>query len=105
MENSIKHGLGPKIGVNQLTIRACKQTDYLELTVEDNGVGASGPKKFSARNWTGFGLRNVEERLQTVYQGNARLSFESRLSGGSCARVLIPIPAAACAPTANTESR
>ena len=105
VENSIKHGLGPKIGVNQLTIRACKQTDYLELTVEDNGVGASGPKKFSARNWTGFGLRNVEERLQTVYQGNARLSFESRLSGGSCARVLIPIPAAACAPTANTESR
>ena len=60
-----------------------------------NGVGANAPKKFSARNWTGFGLRNVEERLQTVYQGKARLSFESRPSGGSCARILIPIPAAA----------
>jgi two-component system, LytTR family, sensor kinase len=95
VENSIKHGLGPKVGVNQLTIRASKQTDYLELTVEDNGVGANAPKKFSARNWTGFGLRNVEERLQTVYQGNARLSFESRPSGGSCARILIPIPTAA----------
>ena len=95
VENSIKHGLGPKVGVNQLTIRARKQMDYLELTVEDNGVGANAPKKLSARNWTGFGLRNVEERLQTLYQGNARFFFESRSPGGSCARILIPIPAAA----------
>jgi two-component system LytT family sensor kinase len=95
VENSIKHGLGPKIGPNQLTIRARKQIDYLELTVEDNGVGANAPKKLSARNSAGFGLRNVKERLQTVYQGNAQFSFESRSPGGSCARILIPIPAAA----------
>jgi two-component system LytT family sensor kinase len=95
VENSIKHGLGPKVGTNQLTIRARKQIDYLELTVEDNGVGANAPKKLSAGDSAGLGLRNVKERLQTVYQGNARFSFESRSPGGSCARILIPIPAAA----------
>jgi len=33
VENSIKHGLGPKAGENQLTIRARQRSDYLELTV------------------------------------------------------------------------
>ena len=91
VENSIKHGLGPKVGENRLTIRARKQTDYLELTVEDNGVGASAPRKLSERNSTRLGLRNVEERLQTVYHGNARFSFESEPRTGSRAQILIPI--------------
>jgi two-component system LytT family sensor kinase len=93
VENSIKHGLGPKAGENLLTIRARQQTDYLELTVEDNGVGASTPKKLGESGSTGLGLRNVEERLQTVYRGNARFSFESRPRIGSRAQILIPIPA------------
>ena len=95
VENSIKHGLGPKVGENQLTIRARKQTDYLELTVEDNGVGASAPRKLSERKSTGLGLRNVEERLQTVYHGNARFFFESKPRTGTRAQILIPIGAVA----------
>ncbi len=92
VENSIKHGLGPKVGLNELTIRARRQTDYLELTVEDNGVGANAPKKLAERNSTGLGLRNVEERLQTVYHGSARFLFESQPRTGSRAQILIPIP-------------
>jgi sensor histidine kinase YesM len=79
------------VGENRLTIRACKQTDYLELTVEDNGVGASGSKKLFEHSSMGLGLRNVEERLQTVYHGNARFSFESQPRSGSRAQILIPI--------------
>jgi two-component system LytT family sensor kinase len=95
VENSIKHGLGPKIGENQLTIRARQRTDYLELTVEDNGVGASAPNKLIGSSSNGFGLRNLEERLQTVYRGNARFSFESQPRIGSRAQILIPVPASA----------
>ena len=91
VENSIKHGLGPKVGENQLTIRARKQTDYLELTVEDNGVGAGAPRKLPERKSTGLGLRNVEERLQTLYHGNARFFFESKPRTGTRAQILIPI--------------
>jgi hypothetical protein len=38
-------------------------------------------------------LRNLEERLQTVYRGNGRFSFESQPQTGSRAQILIPIPA------------
>jgi two-component system, LytTR family, sensor kinase len=93
VENSIKHGLGPKAGENQLTIRVRQRSGYLELTVEDNGVGASTPKKLVGGSSTGFGLRNLEERLQTVYRGNAQFFFESQPQTGSRAQILIPIPA------------
>lgn len=89
VENSIKHGLGPKVGENQLTIRARQQANYLELTVEDNGIGADITKKVSGQG--GLGLRNVEERLQTVYHGEAKFSFESAPRLGSRAQILIPI--------------
>jgi hypothetical protein len=52
----LPHGLGPKAGANQLTIRARQRSDYLELTVEDNGVGASTGKKLVGRSSIGFGL-------------------------------------------------
>ena len=93
VENSIKHGLGQKVGENQLIIRARQQMDYLELTVEDNGVGANVERGFSQQSSTGLGLRNVEERLQTVYRGGARFSFECRPRIGARAQILIPIPA------------
>ena len=89
VENSLKHGLGPKVGENLLTIRGRQVTDHIELTVEDNGVGANVSS--SSRNSTGLGLRNVEERLQTVYRGDAQFSFESVPRLGSRAQILIPI--------------
>ena len=91
VENSLKHGLGPKVGENLLTIRARQLSQHLELTVEDNGVGASATKKVPGRDCTGLGLRNVEERLQTVYRGDAQFSFESVPRMGSRAQILIPI--------------
>jgi two-component system, LytTR family, sensor kinase len=89
VENSLKHGLGPKVGENHLIIRARQLTEHLELTVEDNGVGSS--IKCSGQNSTGLGLRNVEERLQTVYRGDAQFSFESTPRLGARAQILIPI--------------
>ena len=92
VENSLKHGLGPKVGENHLTIRVQKQTNYLELAVEDNGVGANLAKKLPISKSTGLGLRNVEERLQTVYRGDARFLFESVPQSGSRAQIFIPMP-------------
>jgi two-component system LytT family sensor kinase len=91
VENSLKHGLGPKVGENLLTIRARQRSEHLELTVEDNGVGANVTKKVLGQACTGLGLRNVEERLQTVYRGNAQFSFESVPRLGSRAQILIPV--------------
>jgi two-component system, LytTR family, sensor kinase len=92
VENSIKHGLAPKIGQNQLKIRVREHVGRLELSVEDNGVGVDIRKTAANHPSTGVGLRNVQERLQTVYRGHAQFSFESAPDVGTRARILIPMP-------------
>jgi len=103
VENSIKHGLGPKAGENQLTIRVRQRSGYLELTVEDNGVGASMPKKLVGGSSSGLGSGTWKRDCKTIYRGNARFSFESQPQIGSRAQILIPIPASTKAinPTQN----
>jgi two-component system, LytTR family, sensor kinase len=92
VENSIKHGLAPKIGQNQLNIRVREQMGRLELSVEDNGIGVDTGRRAPNQTSTGVGLRNVQERLQTIYRGQARFSFESEPQVGSRARIVIPLP-------------
>jgi len=92
VENSIKHGLAPKIGQNQLNIRVREQMGRLELSVEDNGIGVDTGERAANQPSTGVGLRNVQERLQTIYRGQARFFFESEPQVGTLARIVIPIP-------------
>jgi two-component system LytT family sensor kinase len=89
VENALKHGLAAKLGQNELTIRANRKENLLLLSVEDNGVGMKA--KANPGQSIGMGLRNVKERLQTVYGNLATFSFESRPQLGSRALVEIPI--------------
>jgi two-component system, LytTR family, sensor kinase len=89
VENALKHGLAAKLGQSELTIRADRKENLLLLSVEDNGVGMKG--KSNPRQSVGVGLRNVKDRLQTVYGNLATFSFESRPQTGSRALVEIPI--------------
>ena len=47
IENAILHGLMPKPGKKQLTIRFDDLEKYVRITIEDNGVGYSAPKEVS----------------------------------------------------------
>jgi two-component system LytT family sensor kinase len=89
VENALKHGLAAKLGQSELTIRANRKENLLLLSVEDNGVGMKG--KSNPGQSIGVGLRNVKERLQTVYGNLATFSFESTPQLGSRALVEIPI--------------
>jgi two-component system LytT family sensor kinase len=89
VENALKHGLAAKLGQSELTIRADRKENLLLLSVEDNGVGMKG--KSNPGQSVGVGLRNVKDRLQTVYGNLATFSFESRPQTGSRALVEIPI--------------
>jgi signal transduction histidine kinase len=72
VENSIKHGLESKKQGGEVRIKARKQGDWLELVVEDTGVGfASNPN-------TGNGLTNLRERLELLYNGRAMVSITPR---------------------------
>ena len=92
VENALKHGLAPKRGDNRLVIRANRVDGALSLSVEDNGVGiAEAGNLMRFEGASGIGLRNVRERLRTLYGNRASLVLENIDRGGSRALVIIPV--------------
>ena len=89
VENSIKHGLAPKIGEGRITIRSFRQRGHAIIDVIDNGVGV-GPAHVERVKAGGIGLRNVNERLRVIYGANYELQLDSVPGQGTCARVVIP---------------
>jgi two-component system, LytTR family, sensor kinase len=88
VENSIKHGLAPKIGAGRITIRSVRQNGHAIIDVIDNGVGIT--KDQAAVREGGIGLRNVNERLRVIYGANYQLQLDSVPGEGTCARIVIP---------------
>jgi two-component system LytT family sensor kinase len=99
VENSIKHGLAPKIGEGRITIRSVRDRGHAIIDIIDNGVGV-GPSHVDRVRTGGIGLRNVNERLRVIYGANYELQLDSVPGQGTCARIVIPelvVPAAASA--------
>lgn len=89
IENSIKHGLSPKIGEGRITIRSARQNGHAVIDIIDNGVGVSSGHADRVRDG-GIGLRNVNERLRVIYGANYQLQLDSVPGEGTCARIVIP---------------
>ncbi len=90
VENALKHGLAPKLGANKLTIRGSLTQGYLCLSVEDNGVGLKRADRENATPSMGVGLRNIEERLRTIYGSKGTLVLQNMALGGSRATLQFP---------------
>ena len=95
IENSIKHGLEPRLQGGTITLRSRIQGAKLVVEVEDDGVGmAEGRARevgFVSRG-AGIGMRNVRERLEVLYGNSARFEVFSRPGRGT--RVTLEIPMA-----------
>ncbi|MEP6919289.1 MAG: histidine kinase, partial [Acidobacteriota bacterium] len=89
VENSIKHGLAPKIGDGRITIRSSRAGGHAIIDIIDNGVGVS-PDHTDRVKSGGIGLRNVNERLRVIYGANYQLQLDSVPGQGTCARIVIP---------------
>jgi two-component system LytT family sensor kinase len=102
IENSIKHGLEPRIVGGTVTLRSRIVGDKLLLEVEDDGVGM-GPGRMETgepdaaaasgftREGSGIGMRNVRERMQVLYGNDAQVEMVSRPGRGTKVRVLMPL--------------
>jgi signal transduction histidine kinase len=89
VENSIKHGLEPKVEGGSVRVSARRsETGALLLEVSDTGVGSG-----SAAGGTGFGLKQIQERLSAVYGAAARFDFVTRPGEGARASISLPLPA------------
>jgi two-component system, LytTR family, sensor kinase len=89
VENALKHGIGRTVGLGQVTISAAVEGACLTLSVEDNGAGP-GPVVPDPLQGGGIGLRNIAERLHTMYHGRASLHFGPRPVGGSVVTIRLP---------------
>jgi two-component system, LytTR family, sensor kinase len=89
IENSIKHGLEPKLGEGRITIRSSRKSGHAIIDVIDTGVGVSS-RNASGVKGSGIGLRNVNERLRVIYGSNYQLQLDSVPGEGTCARIIIP---------------
>jgi len=71
LENSIKHGLEPRISGGTITLRSRVDDGFLLLEVEDDGVGmpaeSDSSPRHTVRPGSGIGLQNVKERVQMIY--------------------------------------
>ncbi len=88
IENSIKHGLEPRLQGGTITLRSRIQGAKMIVEVEDDGVGmAEGRARevgFVSRG-AGIGMRNVRERLEVLY-GNSCPLRSVQPSGAGNAR-------------------
>jgi two-component system LytT family sensor kinase len=91
IENSIKHGLEPRIHGGTVTLRSRLEGDRVTIEVEDDGVGM-GNKPASAlrRDGAGIGMKNVQERLDVLYGGQARFTVVSNPGRGTLVSIEIP---------------
>ena len=108
IENSIKHGLEPRIGGGTVTLRSRLEDDRICIEVADDGVGinggsrllgqapeqgAPGPSHLGTgdnRHGAGIGMKNVQERLEVLYGNRARFKVESYPGRGTLVSIEIP---------------
>jgi two-component system LytT family sensor kinase len=90
VENSIKHGLAPKVEGGQITIRTSSEQGRLVIEVEDNGVGIP-EERMSKVYVDGIGISNVHERLRVLYGADFRMDISSREGAGTRIRIEVPV--------------
>jgi two-component system LytT family sensor kinase len=96
IENSIKHGLEPRIHGGTVTLRSRLQGERLLIEVEDDGVGMAPERDVTmpgsglVRKGTGIGMKNVRERMEVLYGKAAVMEVVSRPGRGT--RITLEMP-------------
>lgn len=94
VENSVKHGLAPKVDGGSITLRSRIQEGKLVIQVEDDGVGMSAPPAVAAhslRSGAGIGMINVAERLHVLFGDEGKMIVQSRDIQGTLVILELPV--------------
>jgi two-component system sensor histidine kinase LytS len=91
VENALDHGLFPKVSDCRLLISGKLVESEIHLCIEDNGIGIA-EKKLNGLlvESERIGLKNVSQRLTSLYGEKYGLSLSSKLNIGTQAVIRIP---------------
>ncbi len=96
VENAVEHGFGG-IGFEngKLRICVCKDQEQIVIRVSDNGPGISPEAArsiFERPNGvsSGYGLRNVYDRLRLLFEDEFTMTFETEAADGTAVVLRIP---------------
>jgi two-component system, LytTR family, sensor kinase len=96
VENSVKHGIMPKMGNGTVSIKVSRQGDHMAVEIADDGVGIPAdilPHIFSPGfgSGSGVGLSNVNERLKNLFGVEHGLKLDSTEDTGTRIRFVLPL--------------
>ncbi|WP_298754987.1 histidine kinase [uncultured Psychroserpens sp.] len=75
IENSIKHGYSYNSTELSVILRIFKDSQYLHIEVQNDGQPLQQP--FNDTIVTGMGIKNIEDRLKTLYKDNFSFKVEN----------------------------
>ena len=94
-ENAILHGLDHKttIGPGIITIRCYRDKEDIVIKVMDNGCGMPEHvcEKILTSQSKGYGVSNVQQRIQLFYGEEYGLRYRSTLQAGTCVEVRVAV--------------
>ncbi|MEG6615049.1 histidine kinase [Peptococcaceae bacterium 1198_IL3148] len=96
VENSVRHGISPKIGTGTVKITAKLVDGEIQITVSDDGVGIKPeimPRVLEPGfgSGSGVGLSNVHERLKILFGEEYGLTITSNQGEGTSVKVRVPL--------------
>lgn len=99
VENAIYHGIKHRRGRGMVEVSGCEEGDQLVLRVRDNGAGMTQERLAQIEqslhgdggDMVGYGLFNVNKRVQLYYNQPQGIQIESREAEGTCVSIRVPI--------------
>ncbi|MCP3763486.1 sensor histidine kinase [Domibacillus sp. A3M-37] len=105
VENAIYHGIKERRGPGHLKISAFKRNSHLLLTVEDDGAGMTEerleqiraklasvqPTETMQKTDFGYGMMNVQARIQLVFGPEYGIHLESKPKAGTKVAITLPL--------------
>ncbi len=85
VENAIYHGLEAKIGKGYIKIEGHQKDGNLYFTIKDNGIGIADLSILD----TGYGVKNVKERIKLFYGDDYGVSFASEPDVGTTVTIVV----------------
>lgn len=94
IENCINHAIGDESGIN-INVKLRQEEDDILLQVIDDGIGMK-PEQLDhalnkSDNLSGYGVKNVDDRIKLTYGEEYGVSIFSRLGIGTAVTIRIPV--------------